>query len=50
MVSDLTLVFALCSVDPSSNQLREDSGFALLYLCAALLSGVNPFYPFNSLS
>lgn len=47
MFSELTLVFTSCSVDQSSEQLREDPGFTLLYVCAALLSGVNPFHLFE---
>lgn len=31
-------------VDQSSNQLSEDPGFALLYVCAAVLSGVKCYF------
>lgn len=47
MFSELTLVFTSFSVDQSSEQLREDPGFTLLYVCAAILSGVNPFHLFE---
>lgn len=50
MFSEFTLVFTSCSVDQSSEQLREDPGFTLLHVCAAFLSGVNPFHPFKSVS
>lgn len=43
MLSGFALVFTPPSVDQSSEQLSEDPGFTLLYVCAALLSGVNPF-------
>lgn len=44
MFAELTLVFTSCSVDQSSEQLCEDPGLTLLYVCAALLFGVNPFH------
>lgn len=43
MLSEFALVFTPPSVDQSSEQLCEDPGFTLFYVCAALLSGVNPF-------
>lgn len=36
------------SVDQSRDQLSEDSGFALLYVCAAVLPGVNVKWSFTS--
>lgn len=47
LTSNDVFVF-LFSVDQSSDQLSEDPGFALIYVCAAVLFGVNVKLSFPS--